>query len=137
MKTVETSRFIRAHPGEVERLLTPETILDYEGTFTAVDVDSADDQTVVVASAGGGVMEARFVFEEREDGLSYRQDGRTGPFDAMETEITVEPENEGVRVTMWSSVSLSIPLPFADRVAAWKRRGELNRALSRLAADVE
>lgn len=137
MRTVEASRFIQAHRGEVDRLLTPETVIDYEGTFTVVDVDSNDDATVVVARAGGGLIEARFRFEEREDGLTYRQDGGAGPFDAMETTVTVTPENEGVRVTMQSSVSLAPPVPFADWVAAWKRRGELDRALSRIAADVE
>jgi hypothetical protein len=137
MRTVEASRFVRAHPREIERLLTPETVLDYEGTFTAVDVEEGDGETVVEARAGGRLMAARFVFDDREDGLGYRQDGEAGPFDAMETEVTYAREDEGVRVTMRSAVSLSLPLPFADRIAAWKRRGELRRALSRLADDVE
>jgi hypothetical protein len=39
---------------------------------------------------------------------------------------------------MNSTVSAGLPLPtITDRVAAWKRRGELRRALARLAADVE
>lgn len=137
MRSVEVSRFVQAYPQEVNRLVTPETVLDYEGTFTAVDVDEVDGTTVVDARAGGRLMGARFVFEDREDGLVYRQEEGAGPFEAMETEIAVTPENEGVRVTMRSSVSLALPLPFADRVAAWKRRGELRRALERLAADVE
>lgn len=137
MRTVEASRVVGATRREIERLLAPETILGYEGTFTAVDVDEGEDETVVVARAGGGLVEARFVFEEREDGYVYRQDGKTGPFEAMRTELTVEPAVGGMRVTMRSSVSLALPLPFADRVAAWKRRGELKRALDRLATDVE
>lgn len=137
MRTVEVSRFVRAHPREVDRLLTPETVLDYEGTFTAADVEERDGETVVEARAGGQLMRARFVFEDHEDGLAYRQDGEAGPFQAMETEVTVAPENEGVRVRMRSSVSLALPVPFAGRIAAWKRRGELERALDRLAADVE
>lgn len=137
MRTVEASRFVRARPRELERLLAPETILEYEGTFTAVDVEETDAGTVVVAQAGGRLIEARFVFEAREDGYAYRQEGTAGPFEAMETTLTVAPENEGARVTMRSSVSLALPLPLADRIGAWKRRGELNRALARLAADVE
>lgn len=137
MRTVEATRFVRAHRREVTRLLAPETILDYEGTFTAVDVEEMDDRTVVVAEAGGRLLEARFVFEERENGYVYRQEGTTGPFETMETTLTVEPENEGVRVAMRSSVSLALPLPLADRIGAWKRRGELKRALARLAEDVE
>jgi hypothetical protein len=30
-----------------------------------------------------------------------------------------------------------VPLPFADRLAAWKRGGELDRALDALASSVE
>ena len=137
MRTVEATRFVQAYPREVARLLTPETVLDYEGTFTVVDVEETDGRTVVEARAGGRLMGARFVFEDREDGLVYRQDGETGPFEAMETEVVVRPEDEGTRVSMRSSVSLALPLPFADRVAGWKRRGELDRALSRLADDLE
>lgn len=137
METVEATRFVRARPRAVERLLAPETVLEYEGTFTVVDVDEADTGTVVTARAGGGLLTARFVFEPRDDGYVYRQDGRSGPFEAMETRLTVGPEDEGTQVTMRSSVSLAVPLPFADRIAAWKRRGELDRALDRLATDVE
>jgi len=135
MRTVEVSRFVRASRPAVERLLTPETLLDYEGTFRVRDVTETEEGIIVTAGAAG--METEFVFEDREDGLEYRQRGRAGPFRAMETEMEVTPENEGVRVTMRSSVSLNLPLPFADRIAAWKRRGELRRALSRLADDVE
>jgi len=53
----------------------------------------------------------------------------------METWLTVAPEDEGSRVSMRSAVSLGVPLPFADRIAAWKRAGELERALDRLASE--
>jgi hypothetical protein len=135
MRTVEVSRFIRASRPAVERLLTPETLLDYEGTFRVRDVTETNEGVVVTAGAAG--METEFVFHDREDGLEYRQRGTVGPFRAMETEVEISPENEGVRVTMRSAVSLNLPLPFADRIAAWKRRGEVRRALSKLAEDVE
>jgi len=56
----------------------------------------------------------------------------------METEFSVTPEGEGSRVTARSRVSLGLP-PAAvfDRVAARKRRGELERTLDALAVDVE
>jgi hypothetical protein len=127
MRTVEVSRFVRATRREVERMLAPETILEYEGTFTAVDVDESGDETVVLARAGGRLMEARFVFEERQDGYAYRQDGEAGPFEEMQTVLTVEPEDEGVRVTMRSSVSLALPLPLADRVGAGVDRDDRAR----------
>ena len=135
MRTVEVTRFIRASQPAVERLLTPETLLDYEGTFTVRDINETEEGVIVSAGAAG--METEFAFEDHENGLAYRQRGTAGPFRAMETEVEVTPENEGVRVTMRSSVSLNLPLPLADRIAAWKRRGEVRRALSRLAEDVE
>lgn len=135
MRTVEVSRFIRAGLPAVERLLTPETLLEYEGTFRVKDLTETDAGVVVTAATTG--METEFLFSNREDGIEYRQRGTAGPFRAMETRVRAKPENEGVRVTMESSVSLNLPLPLADRVAAWKRRGELRRALDRLADDVE
>ena len=52
----------------------------------------------------------------------------------METTLTCEPENEGTRVTATSSVSLGVPpAVITDRIAAWKRRGELRRLLDALA----
>lgn len=136
MRTVEVSRFVRATLPEVERELTPAAIVEYEGTFTVLDVEETADGWVVTGS-GGGVIEARFAFEERGDGYVYRQEGEAGPFEEMETRLSLARRDEGVEVTARSSVSLGVPLPFADRVAAWKRKGELKRALSRLAADVE
>lgn len=129
------SRFVRATRPEVERLLTPDLLIEYEGTFTVRDVTETDEGAVVTAGASG--MGAEFVFVEHEDGYVYRQRGEAGPFDEMETTVTVAAEDEGTRVTMRSSVSLGLPLSaLTDRIAAWKRRGELERALERLAADV-
>ena len=136
MHSVEVTRFVRATLPEVERRLSPATIVEYEGTFDVVDVE----ETAVgwtVTGQGGGLIEARFDFEAREDGYVYRQAGDAGPFDEMETRIELARRNEGVDVTARSSVSLGVSLPLVDRVAAWKRKGELKRALSRLAADLE
>ena len=137
MRTAEVSRFVRATLPEVERLLGPGTIVEYEGTFVVHDVEAIEDGWVVTTRAGGRLLEMRYVVEEREDGYVYRQEGDAGPFDEMETRLSLARRDDGVDVTMRSSVSLGLPLPLVDRVAAWKRRGELERALSRLAADVE
>lgn len=137
MRTVEVSRFVRATLPQVERQLSPAAIVEYEGTFSVVDVEETGEGQVVTGHAGGRLIEARFVFQPREDGYVYRQEGSSGPFEEMETRIRLERRDEGVDVTMRSSVGLGLRLPFVDRVAAWKRRGELKRALSRLAADVE
>jgi hypothetical protein len=64
--------------------------------------------------------------------------GDAGPFGEMWTELSWGNENEGTRVTARSGVSLGLPVrSVTDRIAAWKRRGELDRALDRLATDLE
>ena len=135
MREVEVSAFVPAPPAAVERALTPETVVEYEGSFEVQSVEKTDEGWTVTAGASG--LTLRLDFEERPDGLVYRQRGEAGPFESMETEISVANENEGSRVTMRSSVSLGLPLAgVSDRVAAWKRKGELRRALDRLADDV-
>ncbi|NHN60613.1 MULTISPECIES: SRPBCC family protein [Halorussus] len=135
MREVEVSAFVPASPAAVERALTPETVIEYEGSFAVKDVEETDEGTTVTAGATGLTM--RLDFEERADGLYYSQRGDEGPFDAMETTLSVESEDEGSRVTARSAVSLGLPVPaVSDRVAAWKRRGELRRALDALAEDV-
>jgi carbon monoxide dehydrogenase subunit G len=135
MREVTVSRFVGATRPAVERALDPATILEAEGTFSVVDTEATDDGTVVTARTTG--MEAVFVFSEREDGYQYHQRGESGPFSTMETTLTLASEDEGTRVTMTSDVSLGLPLTaLTDRVAGWKRRGELERALDTLTEDV-
>jgi len=132
MREVEVSRFVRATPTAVARVLTPATVVESEGSFSVRDVTETADATLVTAGARG--LELTLQFEERPDGLRYTQAGSAGPFDAMTTDLTVEAENEGSRVTARSAVSLGLPVPaLTDRLATWKRRGELNRLLDALA----
>ncbi|WP_254545501.1 SRPBCC family protein [Halomarina pelagica] len=144
MPEVTVSRFVRAPPRVVLRRLTPGALVAYEGSFAVREVherddgryDARDDGGATVVTAGARGLELALRFEERPDGWYYTQEGDAGPFDAMETWVTVEAEDEGSRVTMRSAVDLGLPIPaLSGRVAAWKRRGELNRALSALAAD--
>lgn len=136
MREVAVDRFVAAFPAEVERALSPAALVEYEGSFRVLEVVEEDDATVVTAGASGVGVTLRF--ESRDDGLRYEQVGDAGPFDAMWTDVTWRPENEGSRVAARSGVSLGLPLArVSDRVAAWKRRGELERALRNLAADVE
>jgi carbon monoxide dehydrogenase subunit G len=135
MRELAVSRFVPAPPGTVERALTPATVVEHEGSFTVRDVTDADGGTLVTAGARG--LELTLQFEERADGLHYTQAGSAGPFDAMETDLSVAPEDEGSRVTARSAVSLGLPFPaLTDRLAAWKRRGELDRLLDGLAAEL-
>ena len=133
MYEVSVSRFVAATPTELDRLLTPRRLVEQEGSFTVDAVEETDAGTVVTASGPGLTFQLRF--EERSDGIYYEQAGEAGPFEAMETTLTVDRENEGSQVTMESQVALSLSVPFDDRIAGWKRRGELERALDSLAAD--
>lgn len=137
MRTVEVSRFVRATPREVERALDPVTVVEYEGSFDVFDLEEREDDYLVVAGGTGLRMTLRF--EEREDGVFYEQEAAEGqPLESMETTFTYGPENEGTRVTAESTVSLGLrPAAIADRVAAWKRKGELSRCLDALADAVE
>lgn len=136
MREVEVTRFVQATPPVLERAVAPARVVEYEGSFGVVDVDEEGAATLVEA-AGGGIG-VRLRFESREDGLYYEQDGDAGPFESMWTRIEWTNEDEGARVTARSAVSLGLPVAaVSDRVGAWKRRGELRRALRRLADDVE
>jgi ligand-binding SRPBCC domain-containing protein len=136
MREVTLSRFVRATPEALRRQLSPATVVESEETFTVRAVDDVDGATLVTAAGGGLQLSLRF--EPREDGLYYRQEGREGPFEVMETWLTFTPENEGSRLRARSRVSLGLPLAaLTDRIAAWKRRGELERALENIATTVE
>ncbi len=131
MREVEASRFLRTTIPGVERVLDPERIVECEDTFSVLETAAVDGGTRVIAGAKG--LEMSLFFEEREDGYRYYQEGETGPFEAMETTIRYRAENEGVRVSMHSSVSLGLfPRPLTDRIAAWKREAELERCLDGL-----
>ncbi|EMA53091.1 SRPBCC family protein [Halococcus thailandensis] len=135
MREVSASRFVRATPATVERALTPRSLVEYEGSFTVYEVEDTDEGWLVIAGSRG--VELALAFELDDEGLTYEQRG-DGPLETLETTITYEPKDQGTSVRMRSRVSSGLPLPIlTDRVAAWKRRGELQRALSRLADDVE
>lgn len=133
MADVERSQFVRATPAEFARHLSPETLVAAEGSFDVRSVRADEDTDATVVTVGGGGLSFDLRFEPREDGYYYTQVGESGPFESMETWVRYEPENDGSRVTMRSDVSLSLPIPFANRIAAWKRGGELDRALAALA----
>lgn len=134
MREVERSRFVPMTPREIDHLLDPHLIVEYEGSFSVDSATETDDGTVVTVSGPGLTFQLRF--EPIEGGYYYTQSGEAGPFETMETWLTAEAENEGARVSIWSSVSIGVPLPVSDRIAAWKRGGELDRVLDRLEADV-
>lgn len=139
MPTVERSRVVDAPPGRVRHHLGPATLLENEGTFRVQDVTGEQGEWTVTASAGGAVT-ATFEVRKTESGYTYEQVGSEGPFESMRTEVVLEATDDGerTRVAMRSTVSLGLPLAsLTDRIAAWKRRSELERALGRLAAALD
>lgn len=136
MRTVEVTREVPATVVAVDRGLSPGTIIEAEGTFTVVDVEErAGGPTTVTGRAGG--IQASFTFEPLEDGYRYRQEGDAGPFETMDTTLTRQRADAGSRLTARSSVSLGLPLSsVTDRLAGWKRRGELRRLLDSLGREL-
>lgn len=132
MREVTVSRRIDASPDALLEWLEPAAIVEAEGSFTVRSIEERGDATIVVASGPGMRLPLRF--EERDRGIYYTQEGEQGPFDRMETRLEVDDLDGAADVTFRSSVSLAAPLPFGDRIAAWKRKGELNRALETIAA---
>jgi hypothetical protein len=128
MREVEVSRFVQASPAVVEGALSPDTVLEAEGSFSIRDVGARGDRVTV----GGYGLELVFEFADREDGIEYDQ--TAGPLETLRTTLTYEPENEGTRLTARSEVAVGGPA-FVDRLAAWKRRGELRRALAGIAEE--
>ncbi|PSP77188.1 polyketide cyclase [Halobacteriales archaeon QS_1_68_20] len=136
MVEVEASQFVAATPPEIRSALSPSAIVAAEGTFEVADVEETGDGWEVHAEGRG--ISATFAFRETEDGYVYEQVGDHGPFEEMETALSLVREDDGTRLTMTSVVDLGLPLSaVTDRVAAWKRRAELRRALAALAEGVE
>lgn len=102
-------------------------IILHEGTFTVEDIAESDDGMVLTAKATG--LTATFRFERLNAGYYYEQDGE-GPFEELATTISFRPVSGKTEVTMTSDVTLGLrPRFLFERIAAWKRRGELRRAL--------
>jgi len=137
MRTVEVSRRIAAPPSAVGRALDPASVIEYEGSFDVFDIEEREDDWLVVA--GGTGLQLTLRFEEHDSGIFYEQEeGEGQPLDAMETTITYLPGDGGTDVTAVSAVSMGLrPAFLSDRLAAWKRKGELKRALAALAEAVE
>lgn len=135
MRTVSVTRRVGAPVAAVLDALDPMAIIDAEGTFNALDVEETGDETRVLARGGG--MEVVFSFTETAQGYEYEQHGEAGPFETMRTTLAVSAEDEGARIEMESAVSLGLPFAsVTDRIAAWKRRGEMKRALNAFEAHV-
>ncbi|OLZ40216.1 polyketide cyclase [Natrinema saccharevitans] len=136
MREVTVSRVVAAAPTELSAWLEPATIVEAEGSFAVERVEERDGTTVVVASGPGLQLPLRF--EDRDGTIYYTQESERGPFSAMETSLETDPVDHGrTRLAARSAVELAAPLPFGDRIAAWKRRGELTTLLESAEAAFE
>ncbi|WP_435348220.1 SRPBCC family protein [Haloarchaeobius sp. HRN-SO-5] len=139
MAEVSVSRRLDASRPTVARHLDARSIIEMEGTFDVQDVREADDGWLVEASAPGmrAAFEVRPFVDGDVEGYVYEQVGDRGPFESMHTRLALEQAADGTTVTATSTVDLGLPLrSVTDRVAGWKRRGELRRVLDRLAEAV-
>jgi hypothetical protein len=107
MREVERPRFVRMRPRELDALFDPARIVEYEGRFSVDSATETDAGTVLTVSGPGLAFELRF--EPVESGVYYIQAGESGPFEKMETWLTVTPEDEGSRVSMRSMGALQPP----------------------------
>jgi hypothetical protein len=128
MREVSVSRFVQTQPPVLEEALSPAAILEAEGSFSVRDIESDGDRVTV----GGYGLELVFEFSDRQNGIEYDQ--LEGPLETLRTTLTYEREDEGTRLTARSDVAVGGP-GLLDRLAAWKRRGELRRALDTLTAE--
>ncbi|SEP62962.1 polyketide cyclase [Natrinema salaciae] len=128
MREVTVSRVVDVSADDLSARLEPATIVEAEGSFAVETVDDRDGATIVVASGPGMRLPLRF--EDRDGTIYYTQESDRGPFSEMETWLEYDAvDAERTRVTVRSAVELAAPLPFGDRIAAWKRRGELRNLL--------
>jgi len=136
MRTVEVSRVVDAPPSHVAEALDPTSVIEYEGSFSVFDVERRENDWLVVA--GGTGLRLVLRFERYDNGIFYEQEEAEGqPLETMTTTITYLPAGGNTEVTAVSEVSMGVrPRALTDRLAAWKRRGELKRALRALEADL-
>jgi carbon monoxide dehydrogenase subunit G len=140
MADVSVSRHLDASKPVVASHLDARSLVELEGTFDVDEVATTDGGWRVAASATG--MRAEFSVHEFADGdvegYEIEQVGESGPFASMWTRLALTSAADGTTVTVDSTVDLGLPLAaVTDRVAAWKRRGELDRLLDQLADAVE
>jgi len=125
---------VQAPRAAVERTLDPAAIVDYEGNVTVDDVEEREGETLVAASGPG--LGLTYRFEALEDGFAYEQVEDDAPLETVETTLTCRASDEGTRLVAESTVSMGVwPRSIVDRIAARKRRADLECALDSIAED--
>lgn len=134
MREVEVTATLDVPRADVERALTPESIVEYAGTYEIESIEERAGTTVVEAT--GEEIGITLEFTEHEDGYGYVQRGDEGPFEEMRTRIVVEGDDEA-RVTVRSEFTFGGWTAFlTDWLGADVRRDELRRLMENLARDL-
>lgn len=136
MRTVSVDHVVSRGPSVVARTLDPKSMIEYEGSFSVVELERRESDVLVVVTGRGLTFTLRA--EPLDAGLYYEQYEGGGPLDSMATTIRYEPTDGGTLVNATSEVSMGVPPAIVtDRIAAWKRKGELKRALAQFATAIE
>jgi hypothetical protein len=136
MREVEVAAVLDASRAEVEERLSPESIVEYAGTYAVRATEEGPDGRTVLTAEGENI-EAVLEFTRLENGYAYTQRGEDGPFEEMRTRITVDGDGE-TRVSVRSEFTFGGPFAFVtDWLGRSIRRDELERLLVNLASDLE
>lgn len=157
MRQVDASMTLDVDREEVCETLSPESIIEYEGTYEVEDVEEADDGWLISASTvvDEQDIEIELAFQKLPNGYAYELVDE-GPFEELYTAITVHDGTESeeevaldedqigdvpddrVRIIMRSEYTFGGLLsPVLDWFAVDTRRQELERALLALADDLD
>jgi hypothetical protein len=134
MREIEVTATFDVPRVEVERRLSPESIIEYAGTYEVESIEHSGERTVLTATGNdiGTIIE----FTEREDGYRYTQVGDDGPFEEMRTQIRINGNDE-TRVSVRSAFTFGGWLSvLTDWLGTDIRRDELERLLVNLADDL-
>jgi hypothetical protein len=135
MRTVEATVLLEVPRAEVERALSPPSIVEYTGTYDVTEVMGSGETTVVTAT--GENVGTTLEFRELKNGYSYSQVDGEGPFEEMHTRITVR-ENGNTRVSVRSEFTFGGRFSFLkDWFGKDLRKTELQRLLTNLALDLD
>lgn len=138
MTRVEEAARLDASRQRIEATLSPETIVEYEGTYVVESERATDDERVLTVSSPHGQTNTRIdlVFSETADGYVYEQRG-PGLFADLRTEIRLEADDGGTLVTVTSEYTFGgLLAPVKDWLTSTSRCEELRRFLTNLAAEV-
>ncbi|WP_418280330.1 hypothetical protein [Halorubrum sp. DTA98] len=138
MKQVEVSYTLDASRESIAGRLSPEAIVEYEGTYEVISVKETDGECRISVSNDTieGDHDMVLTFTETETGYVYRQVG-DGLFETLSTEIVLEGDEHAL-VTVRSEFTFGGPLAFVkDWLAAGYRRAELEKLVRNVSRDHE